>query len=124
MHGCQFFSAVIILLMVVFDIGAGPLLVLNSVLISIFCLTLFLVRVQLFALEDIWRYVAIGNLAQIINTLIKVEKSFVGIVDTFGVLLFIPLFDSPPLLVLTVLFLDNGDVSVRILLNLHHVHSF
>ena len=118
----QFFPAIILLMLEV-DVWAGPLLV--SSLVCILCLTLLLIGDKLLALEGrINWYVAIGHFAQVIYTLIKVEKSFVSIVNSFGVLLLIPLFDPSSLLVLTVLFLDIWDVCVRVLFYLHHVHSF
>ena len=68
------------------------------------------------------KLVSVRYQAQVVDALIEVEKRFVSIVDALGVLLLIPLFNSSPLLVLTVELLDVGDVGVRVLLNLHHVH--
>ena len=47
----QLFPAVVLLVLKV-DVGAGPLLVLNSMLVSIFSLTLLLIRDKLLALKS------------------------------------------------------------------------
>ena len=84
------------------------LLVINLVICFHFTLLLWLVR----------PWIAITDLTQIIQTFIEIEKSFVLVEGVLVVLL----FHAAKFLTATVKFFDVGDISIRILLDLHHIH--
>ena len=144
---CEVFSTAILSTLTLFQSTTGELRlknrhthclhieVLRGFLLLFIGFTLLFRRMQLFTLDGCRSYrvallclllkyeIALGHLTQIVNTLVEVKQGLVCIVVPFRVLLIMNLLYPALFLSAFVLLFNIRNVGIRVLLNLHHIHS-